>query len=80
MEHKIRLGCDIDGHVWNPRAGDVFYKNSNCPKCYKTNRGLKVEDVDDRLKNLNIKRISNFKDTKSKMLFLCSNNTKLILV
>jgi len=65
---KICLKCNIHNFIWNPLPSN-FLKGSKCPVC--SNSYLDNDIIDDRIKERNIKRVSNFKKSTEKMMWKC---------
>jgi len=69
----ILCRCIICMYEWSPLLGNVFSKNTGCPKC-AGGIGLPNSEIDTELQILNIKRIDEFSQTRrmgASMTFQC---------
>jgi hypothetical protein len=69
---KIPFQCLIEScsNIWSPIVADVLYNDAGCPKCGGSKK-LTNETVDARLYSLNIKRLSNYINNKTKTPLQC---------
>lgn len=65
----INFQCSVCNHIWNTSVDSVLNRNTGCPNCNKTL--LSNKDVDILLENKNIKRIDNYVNGHTKIMFQC---------
>lgn len=68
---KIKFQCLIENcnNIWYSTTNQIFSAKVGCPKCsgFKLNNSI----IDERLKNLNIKRIEQYISARLKIKFQC---------
>jgi hypothetical protein len=67
---KIQFKCLLDGHIWETTANKITNQNTGCPKC-SNHIKLSNEYVDENLIGRNIKRIEDYFNIDTKILFKC---------
>ena len=70
---KIKIICNQHGEFWQTPHNHL--KGQNCPQCAKKEKLIKLslteEEVNNRLIDKNIKRISTYINSSNKMIWLC---------
>ena len=75
---KIKWKCLIDGNIWEDKVNNIIncigkFKYFGCKVCRKKERVNKFnERIDNSIKNKNIKRFGEFKNSKEKIDFYCN--------
>jgi Zn finger protein HypA/HybF involved in hydrogenase expression len=65
---KIKFKCKLDQHEWMTSPDNAY--RFGCPKCGKT-KLITQEYVDIELKKLNIERLDEYKNNRTRMKFKC---------
>jgi len=71
---KIAFGClkDVCSHIWDTKPQCVINDKSGCPKCVDNERKLTNEIIDERLVGRSVKRLENYINSITKILFGCT--------
>jgi hypothetical protein len=66
----IRWQCEVCTHIWKTRPSKITTVGTGCPKCANKIR-LTNDEVDERVKPLDIIRLDNYVNTSTKIRWKC---------